>query len=197
MVLLGDCDLARPLRKTIAPILAAGIRVRWIPGNHDVDDVLMHDGLWVDHAAGNLHATWAQLGGLLMAGLGGVFKSRVWYPRHDQAEPARTTRRKFLREFPRQERWRGGLPLQWRDTIFPEDAVALAGLRVDVLASHEAPSTHRHGFVGLAAIAAACGAKLIVHGHHHESYEAALPDGTRVGGLAKAEVYRVAAGDVR
>ena len=36
--------------------------------------------------------------------------------------------------------------------------------------------------------AALCRPKLVVHGHHHESYRGVLADGTRVRGLAKAKV---------
>ena len=102
-----------------------------------------------------------------------------------------------LRHVPRAERWRGGLPLAERATIFPEDVRALTDMRVDVLVTHEAPSTHRHGFVGIDIAAAACRARLVVHGHHHESVEGTLPDGTPVRGLARAEVLRLRAEDVR
>ena len=36
-----------------------------------------------------------------------------------------------------------------------------------------------------------CRPRLIVHGHLHRSYEAELPDGTRVRGLDAAEVFRI------
>jgi len=191
VVILGDCDLERPLREQIAPVFAAGIRVRWIPGNHDTDTVGFHDHLWGDFPEANLHAGWAQLGELIVAGLGGIFKERVWYPRHDHAAPVFADRRAYMRQVKPSERWRGGLPLSARDAIFPEDAAALRGIRADVLVTHEAPTSHRHGFVGLDAAAASCRARLLVHGHHHDSYDGQLPGGTQVKGLAKAEVFRV------
>lgn len=71
---------------------------------------------------------------------------------------------------PNGDRWRGGLPLRVRDAIFPADVEALRGCRVDVLMTHEAPTCHRHGFVGIDMAAEACRARLVVHGHHHQSY---------------------------
>ena len=78
-----------------------------------------------------------------------------------------------------------------RDAIFPEDVQALLGLRADVLVTHEAPSCHRHGFVGIDQAAALCRARMVVHGHHHESYQGTLPSGVPVRGLGKADVFRL------
>jgi hypothetical protein len=191
VIIVGDCDLAGPLRRQIRTVFDAGVRVRWIPGNHDTDKVEFHDNLWGDHPGGNLHAQWAQVGHLIVVGLGGVYKERVWYPRFEDSPPVYARRRDYLRQIPRANRWRGGLPLGDRDTIFPEDVEALRGLHADVLVTHEAPSCHRHGFVGIDRAAAFCRARLVVHGHHHESYHAVLPSGIQVRGLAKAEVLRL------
>lgn len=191
VVILGDCDLQYPLRMQILPVFAAGIRVRWIPGNHDVDNEAWHDRLWGDFPQGNLHAKLEQLSGLIVAGLGGVFKGRIWYPRVEQADPVVATRLDYLRKTPRGNQWRGGLPLQLRDAIFPDDVQALGRLHCDVLVTHEAPTCHRHGFVGIDDAARLCRARLVVHGHHHEGYEGVLATGARVRGLAKAEVFRL------
>jgi hypothetical protein len=64
-----------------------------------------------------------------------------------------------------------------------------AASRFDVLISHEAPSSHRHGFAAIDRLADAGGARLIVHGHHHESYVAKLANGIGVRGLAVAETW--------
>ena len=72
-----------------------------------------------------------------------------------------------------------------------EDVWALRGLHVSVLITHEAPSCHCYGFIGIDIAAKACAARLIVHGHHHETNEAVLPDSTRVRGVARAEVLRL------
>jgi hypothetical protein len=128
------------------------------------------------------------------AGLPGVFKPRVWYPRADAPSdridpPHFHTRDAFLRSLRPDEHWRGGLPLWHRDTIFPEDFDRLRGERFDVLVSHEAPSSHPHGFADIDRLAEAGGARLIVHGHHHQSYDATLPSGIRVRGLSLAEPW--------
>ena len=63
--------------------------------------------------------------------------------------------------------------------------------------THEAPTCHRHGFVGIDMAAEACRARLVVHGHHHESYTGEIGRGTKVCGLATAEVFRVREEDLR
>lgn len=196
VVLLGDCDLAAPLRQQLAPIVDAGIRLRWIHGNHDTDVPEWYDRLWGDYPEGGLHGRCIRLGGLEVAGLGGVFHSDIWEPRSWPAAALHASRRDYLKQLSRSDYWRGGLSLRRRSAIFPEDVEALRDLRADVLATHEAPSAHRHGFAGIDMAAAACCARMIVHGHHHQSYAATLPDGTRVRGLAKAEVLRLRPEDV-
>jgi hypothetical protein len=143
-----------------------------------------------DYAEGNIHACWVQAGGLIVAGLGGDFKERIWYPRFDYTVPAHATRRSYLRQLRRADRWQGGLPLRVRDAIFPEDIEALCGLRVDLLVTHEAPTCRRHGFAGIDMAAETCKARLLVHGHHHDSYSGVTKSGIRVRGLKRAEVLR-------
>ena len=201
VVILGDCDLQLPLRQQLRELFDAGVTVHWIPGNHDADSEEQYDRLWGDHPEGNLHASWRQIGGLIVAGLGEVFKGRIWYPRFEATEPAYASSRDYIRRLPRAdhgsrsgrvpERWRNRLPLAARDAIFPADVQALGKLRADVLVTHEAPSCHRLGFVGIDQAAANCRARLVVHGHHHESCQGTLPTGTSVRGLARAEVFRI------
>jgi hypothetical protein len=88
------------------------------------------------------------------------------------------------------------LPLFHRDTIFPEDFDRLAAIGCDILVTHEAPSSHPHGFAAIDALAAACGARLIVHGHHHQSYAAELGNGIKVRGLGLAEPWLPAPADL-
>ncbi len=191
VVILGDCDLERPLRMEIAPVLAAGIPVRWIPGNHDTDLPQWYDRLWGDDPAGSLHGRWARLGGMTVAGLGGVYKGRVWSPKVGDETPTYRTRAELLRATPRAERWRGGLALMHRDTILPEDHTVLRRVRADVLACHEGPTSHRHGFGGIDDLARDMRVRLVVHGHHHTSYSGRTRDGIWVQGLAKAETFRL------
>jgi len=134
---------------------------------------------------------------LIFADLGGVFKECVRCPRFEASRPMFATRRHYLRQLPHNGRWRGGLPLRVRDAIFPDDVEALRGLRADVLVTHEAPSSHRHGFDGIDIAAEACRARLVVHGHHHEDSARTIPSGgVQVRGLGRAEVLRQRRGEL-
>ena len=193
IVILGDCDLGRPLRVVLAPVFAAGVEVAYLYGNHEKDVPGFWDNLVGDHPDGLLHARVHRLGPFDVAGIAGVFKQRIWLP---PAVPLFEGRDAYLRRLAHQERWRGGLPLRQRDAIFPEDFRVLAGKRADILVAHEAPSTHRHGFAALDDLARALRVRLVVHGHHHTSLTGMTTDGIAVIGLGKAEVLRLGAGDL-
>ena len=197
LILLGDCELRLPLRQVLAPLFRAGWNVHWIIGNKDAETAIAYDNLVTDYPEGDIGGRVLELGTLRIAGLGGVFKPRIWYPRPDEPnhriEPARfTTRRAFLDSLPAREHWRGGLPLWHRDSIFPEDIAALAQHRFDVLLTHEAPSCHRYGFAAIDQLAEQASAQWIAHGHHHESYSATLAGNIGVRGLAVAETWVLA-----
>ena len=185
LILLGDCDLQAPLSQVLAPAIDAGWDVRWILGNHDTETEAAYDNL-TGHP-GDLGLRVTTIAGLRVAGLPGVFKPRVWHPREGPA--SYQTRAAFQAALRPHEPWRDGLPLFHRDTIFPEDFDRLVALRYDILVTHEAPSSHSHGFPSIDALAEACGARLIVHGHHHQSYVAVLPSGITVRGLGLAEPW--------
>ena len=190
LVLVGDCDCRAPLPDILAPLLAAGWSVRWILGNHDTETERAWDNLVTAHPDGDIGLRVIEVEGLWIAGLPGVFKPRVWYPRPGPEcvdPPSFRTRAAFLAETG--NGWRDGLPLWHRDTIFPEDFDRLRQERFDILVCHEAPSAHRHGFGVIDTLAEACGARLIVHGHHHDSYQAELPAGIAVRGLRLSEVW--------
>jgi predicted phosphodiesterase len=194
LVLLGDLDCPRPVTEIFAPVTDAGWRVRWILGNHDCETEMAYDNLVGDFPNGDLGFRVTELDGLRVAGLPGVFKPSVWSPRPDdtsgQIDPPRYgNREEFLAALPMGRSWREGLPLWHRDTIFPDDFDCLAGQRFDVLVTHEAPSSHPHGFAAIDELAAAGGARLIVHGHHHDSYVAKLSNGIAVRGLGLAEPW--------
>ena len=196
LVLAGDLDCQRPLHREMAAVLEKGWRLHWILGNHDCETEAAYDNLAAACPEGDLGLRVRTLGGVRVAGLPGVFKPSVWYPRPDgdtdRIEPPQyRDRASFLAAQPRARWWRGGMPLWHRDTIFPEDVEALARERFDVLVTHEAPSCHRHGFAAIDQLAAAAGARWIIHGHHHESYAATLPDGIRVRGLGLAEPWEM------
>jgi predicted phosphodiesterase len=185
LILAGDCDCPAPLEQIMAPVTGQGWQVRWILGNHDTETEAAYDNL-TSHP-GDLGLRVACIGGMRIAGLPGVFKPRVWQP--NEAPPAFATRTQFQATLRPHEVWRGGLPLFHRDTIFPEDFERLAGLRYDILVSHEAPSSHPHGHAVIDALAMASGARLIVHGHHHNAYTAELPNGIKVRGLGLSEPW--------
>jgi predicted phosphodiesterase len=185
LILVGDIGCREPVERTFAPAIVQGWRLRWILGNHDTETAEVYDNL-VGHD-GELGLRVTRVGRWRIAGLPGVFKPRVWHPREGPA--SYRTRAAFQSALRLGEAWRGGLPLFHRDTIFPEDFDRLAGLRCDILVSHEAPSCHEHGFSAIDDLASVCGARLIVHGHHHQSYEAVLPNRVRVRGLGLAEPW--------
>jgi predicted phosphodiesterase len=194
LILLGDCELRAPLHRVLAPLFEHGWDVRWIIGNKDAETEEAFDRLARDFPQGDIGGKVIEAGGLRIAGLGGVFKPRIWYPRADEPggridPPNFATRRDFLHSLRPREHWRDGLPLWHRDSIFPEDFSALGQHRFDVLVCHEAPSCHRHGFAVIDRLAELAAARLIVHGHHHEAYTARLADGIAVRGLAVAEPW--------
>ena len=193
IVILGDCDLGRPLHVELATVFAAGVEVAYLYGNHEKDMPEFWNNLVGDHPGGLLHATVRRFGPYDVAGLAGVFKQRIWLP---PAAPVFEGRAAFIRQLAHHERWRGGLPLRKRDAIFPEDILALRDRRADILVVHEAPSTHRHGFAVLDDLARDLRVRLVVHGHHHSSITGVTADGIAVIGLGKAQVLRLRAGDL-
>lgn len=190
-VFLGDFDLEVPFEDAVGPLVARGCEIYHIHGNHEADRVNWYDNLFSSSlAGGSLHGRVVDIGGLRIAGLGGVFKGRIWHPRDGDGIPRYRSREEFMHANSRNA-WRGGLPLGLRATIFPEDYDHLADLQADVLVTHEAPSCHRYGFKEIDLLAEAMGAKLIVHGHHHEPYRSEIAGGIEVIGMGQADVLRV------
>lgn len=182
-VLLGDYDLPETLEKMIP---SATDRTWWIHGNHDGDRVEWHDRLFLSQLSDrSLNCRVAEIDGLRIAGLGGVFRGEIWHPdlgirfRH---------RQDYLAAIPSQKLWRGGVPIKHRASIWWEDYEELWTQRADILVTHEAPSSHPHGFEALDDLAEAMGAQMIVHGHHHETYTAMLRNGIKVLGVGLAQV---------
>ena len=79
VVLLDDCELDRPLMETLEPIGSDGCPVFWIHGNHDNHS----EQEWANltGAPGGLHRNVVNVNGIYLAGLGGTYAGRVWYPR--------------------------------------------------------------------------------------------------------------------
>lgn len=169
MVLLGDLQPEAPIEELLGPALAT-TKIWWIPGNHDTDTDEYYDRLWLGPLEKyNLHGRVADICGVRVAGLGGVFRGQVWMPekdakiRYNYYSPQQLTRRVGASHL-----WRGGLPRRHRSTIFPSMVAHLASQKADILVTHEAPSCHPKGFVMIDRLAKAMGVKTMFHGHQHE-----------------------------
>lgn len=185
VVLLGDYDLTQPLECALAN-LPSSTQTWWIPGNHDADQVVWYDNLFGSAMADqNLHGRVVGIADLKIAGLGGVFRGEIWHP---DTGVKWATRNDYLRHTDPSTRWRGDLPRKHRVSIWWEDFEHLANQQADVLVTHEAPSCHPHGYEVIDELASMMGAKLIVHGHHHEDYTEELSNGIRVLGVGLAGV---------
>lgn len=167
VILLGDLDLQRPLEQELDGILGL-TDIWWIHGNHDTDSVSNYDHLFGSKLGDkNLHGRVAQVAGLRVAGIGGVFRGKVWNGQHAlHASPD-----DYLYAHGKVNEWRDGLPLRHRSSIFPSDVAALARLRADVLVTHEAPALHPHGFSALSSLARDLRVRAAFHGHHHQALD--------------------------
>lgn len=189
VVLLGDITVREPLSQVMAPLLDQHIQVCWIPGNHDVDDADCYLALHEENPAPGIHALHGRVvtvhgregGSIRLAGLGGIFKGKVWYPRPGQASNVppqeALTQERFLAGIGRGNRWRGGLPLHQRATIFGDQWLDLARQQADVLVTHEAPHFHAFGFRVIHDLAVRLGARYSFHGHQHETRDYGHIDG--------------------
>lgn len=164
IVLLGDQMCARPLQEELADILGL-TEIFWIHGNHDADAETYHDNLFESSLGnGNLHGRVLTVAGVRIAGIGGIFRSKLWHDaggRHDSPQA-------YLRTCGAGNKWRGGLPLRHRASIFPSEVLDLSRQRADILVTHEAPDLHNHGHPALTGLAAKLGVRKAFHGHHHQ-----------------------------
>ncbi len=166
VILLGDMEAPAPLDQILAPILDLS-EVWWIHGNHDTDREASYDNLYESSLADrNLHGRVVEVAGLRIAGLGGVFREKVWGP---PQEPQFESAEDFARRGGRGNRWRGGVPLRHRSTIFPEDYYGLLRQRADVLVTHEAPSLWpgTYGKAAIDTLAQGMRVRRSFHGHLH------------------------------
>jgi hypothetical protein len=179
-----------------------GVDWYWIIGNHDTDShdsfANISDPISMAH---DIDGRVVDVDGVRVAGLGGVFRGEIWYPRDDDRGPSfnsydeyRRSSQEYLRLKarlskrdvvqaqavpPESHQWeaqllelsRGGKLLKHRSTIFPDVYERLMSSRADILVTHEAPSCHPHGFRAIDRLAKAMGVQAIFHGHHHDSQD--------------------------
>ncbi len=142
VILLGDLQPRRALHLELGPIAE---RTWFIHGNHDTDSEEGFRNVWdSEMAVRSLHGRVATLpDGTRVAGLGGVFRGKVWMP---PEAPVVETMQEHRERTPTYDRWRDGPSRRHWSTIHPETIDQLAALEADVLVTHEAPSCHPHGF---------------------------------------------------
>lgn len=185
-VFLGDFDPERSIHEEFQEVLNGRAPVYFIHGNHDTDRPEWHDRVFNSQTIPmSISGRVITVDGLRIAGLGGVFREEIWHPKSGDGTPNFQTRDEFEAARPT-KRWRGGIPLKHRSTIFPEEYEALADMEADILITHEAPSWHEYGFEEIDLLAECMGASLIVHGHLHKEFSGQLENGIEVIGTAKA-----------
>ncbi len=188
VVMLGDYSLEHSLEEYLKPI-ASLTQIWWIYGNHDVatehDYSFLFESAYKDFS---LHLKVSEIAGLRIAGLGGIFMAKNWYP------PA-------LGRWEDQQHWlrmqsghvrRLGMPIKLRHSIWQHEFNYMcANIKADILVTHEAPSCHRYGFSAIDELANAIGAKHIFHGHQHEYYNNSVLAHIAVTGVAKGGVVNL------
>ena len=80
------------------------------------------------------------------------------------------------------------LSLKYKSAIWHDEFEAFKSLKADVLVSHEAPGSHRHGFRVISELGVALGVKHIFHGHLHEDYATIIRNKIKVCGVANSAV---------
>jgi hypothetical protein len=187
VVLLGDHNLELPLENYLRAIIGM-TQIYWIPGNHDFDSPSEYDNLFHSALAdNNLYLTVADINGLRIAGLRGIFMGRIWMPGQI---PKWLDKNHWLKYQPRTLK---KMPLYIECAIWQHEFERMKEkVRADILVTHEAPSSHRHGFVVIDELAETIGARHIFHGHHHVYYHDRLSNGIAVTGVGLGDVANLA-----
>lgn len=172
IVFAGDIDINHaPFKELMAPLYRfdPSVKVAFIHGNHDADT---HENWEMLHDCGDalvLHGKVTDLDGIKIAGLGGHFLGRVWYP---PEEPRFRDQKEALKgkEFHHREGVRPSP--KYLSAIYPAEIEKLAKQRADILLTHEAPSCHPRGFAVLDELARNLRVVRAFHGHHHDDLTA-------------------------
>ena len=194
VIILGDFGLKAPLEQVLAPILDK-TECWFIHGNHDTDSDDDYRFLFESKLVHrNLHGRVANIAGLRVAGLGGVFRSKIWNPAVNEGHPLWQNRHDYMSAQPKsmqaQAKKYSGLHRQHHSSIWFEDYRYLQSKQVDILITHEAPSSYQHGFKELDDLAFSMRAKRLFHGHHHVNYQQKIDDGQHtiiVDGVGQAQ----------
>jgi predicted phosphodiesterase len=171
VIFLGDLDPQEPLSRIFQRFLDAGVEPWFVHGNHETD----HADTWantLDCWERNLHGRVVNIAGLLVAGLGGVFREETWYP---PAEPKFHSYDDYIRHLtsiqPQRLRDDVGTSKRARvasSGIFPDVVSSLSRQRANVLVCHEAPSIFENGFSAIDQLASDLWVNSVFSGHHHK-----------------------------
>ena len=171
VILLGDIQAREPLHVELARIVDR-TEVWFIHGNHDTDAESFYDNLWSSNLAHrNLDGRVATVAGYEVAGLGGIFRESIWDPSLPMSEAKFLSADKLRRHMKPAERWRDGISLRHRSSIFPDKFMRLANQRADILVTHEGLGGTMHGQPILNTLAVALGVSPVVHGHLHKDID--------------------------
>jgi predicted phosphodiesterase len=188
VILLGDYDLDEPLEISLAEIIGS-TEIWWIAGNHDFETPIKHRNLFQSALADkSLHLKVTMVAGIRIAGLSGIFLGRVWYP----PQPPKWANKQHYQNSLRAHLKRSDMPLKYQCAIWHDEFQELAKLKADILVTHEAPGSHKHGFSAISELAAEMGVKQVYHGHLHENYSKLIKRNIQVFGVANAAVADLA-----
>lgn len=171
-----------PVDRPVSELLPPGVleRFYFIPGNHDYDRPEYRRRLLEDPALADrcIHRQVTQFSAVRVAGLGGVFKGRMWFPKDSLGEPGYPGPSSYIRTLPKKDRDNADNSRPMRGAIWYEHWEQLARGSADVLVTHEAPTAHEQGFFGVDELARRLGVSTIVHGHHHTDYQSTICNGS-------------------
>ena len=184
VVLLGDYDLDKPLEHCLEEIIGL-TDIWWIAGNHDFETQSKYSNLFHSALADKcLHLKVTEIAGLRIVGLGGIFLGRVWYP----PQPPRWRNKEHYLQNQMAPIRNAEISLKYKSAIWHDEFEALKSLKADILVTHEAPGSHRHGFSVISDLAVTMGVSRIFHGHLHENYIRTVKQNITVFGVANSTV---------
>jgi predicted phosphodiesterase len=175
IIFLGDVQAQQSFELEVAEAMKL-TEVYFIPGNHDTDSRAEYDNLFNSQLADrNLHGKITEIDGLRVAGLGGIFREKIWWPYPVEANPVHESYEALERHLKTElayhqinQQKAGWELLKHKSTIFYEDWINLYGQEADILVTHEAPSCHPHGFKVIDVLAQSMKVNYSFHGHHHD-----------------------------